>query len=288
MGTMGFQVGDLDLDGWVELLFGNGGPVDSGDEVNWLVSARPSVTGKGIAWTDRTAYIDVPAPVPPGAEGSFPPYPYRTHGSLFLDYDQDGDVDLFLGNGGAQADQAEPNRLFRNEAEPKHGWILLDLQGPPGNPDGLGAFIGVTEGSPLSGGWAVRHHLAGSSGFLSNAPPQAPDRGGPAAGSLLGLRALVQWQRGSPRRRRARHGRGTLPGRRPSLRSRDKASIGFWVFGQPRRRPVAAAPGSGLLGPHLRPRRPGPRRGWRPPRRRRPHRTPPPEDALGTLAPHDL
>jgi len=159
--TMGLQVGDLDLDGYPEVVFGNGSP-DSG-AVNALGSFVPTDQAPGLRWVDRTHLIDVP---PAQADG-LPEYPYRSHGMGFFDVDQDGDVDLFMGNGGGMT--AEPNRMWRNEQEAAHG-LILRLDGAGANSAGVGAKVRVADGPEGAHSWAVHRDFWPSSGFNSWLP----------------------------------------------------------------------------------------------------------------------
>lgn len=163
-GTMGFQIGDLDLDGYHEILFGNGGPLVQGGEVNRLLSARPG-GALGVVFEDRTSLIDSVAAEDGNLLYPYAQYPYRTHGSIFFDYDGDDDVDLFLGNGGADASQIEPNRLFRNDAEPVHGWVKVLLRGVGGEIAGFGSVVRVSDAAGDAATWQVFHSVACSSGF---------------------------------------------------------------------------------------------------------------------------
>ena len=58
-------------------------------------------------------------------------------GGVYLDYDNDGCLDLLIANLGQRA------RLFRNTCEWGNNWLAVDLVGARGNRDGLGARIEV-------------------------------------------------------------------------------------------------------------------------------------------------
>ncbi len=153
--TMGLQAGDLDLDGFPEVMFGNGSP--EAGEVNALGSFVP-VDGGGVAWIDRTDALDVAGPG----------YPYRTHGAAFFDYEGDGDVDLYLGNGGGS--EAEPNRLLRNTGGPDHGWVEVALVGTASARDAVGARVRVADGPPGDASWQVFATVTSGTGFNSAHP----------------------------------------------------------------------------------------------------------------------
>jgi hypothetical protein len=154
-------VGDLDLDGYVEILYGLGSPF--GGETNRLLSAVP-VDGGGVTLVDRTGHIDVAADED-GEDPPYPSYPYRTHGSVFFDCDGDDDIDLFVGNGGHPPGQEEPNQLFRNDAAPVHHWVRVALVGGGQNPAGIGARIRVSDAPGDAASWTVYRGVAGTIGF---------------------------------------------------------------------------------------------------------------------------
>ena len=163
---MGWQVGDMDLDGYMEVFFGNGGPPSG--ETNTIGSFVPTGDG-GIRWEDRTALFDSPA-AEDGFDPPYPPYPYRTHGAAFADFDGDGDSDLFVGNGGMTFSSLdEPNRLWRYDGPANH-WLRVDLEGTASNRAGTGARVRVSDGPEVASTWAVYRHTFQNSGFNSSHP----------------------------------------------------------------------------------------------------------------------
>lgn len=140
--TMGFAVGDLDLDGRAEIFLGNGHP-DHGER-NELVSPRVGADGElSFAWW--TEAIDGAA-TPDVGEEAFNPHPYRTHGTVLVDLDGDGDLDIFEGNGGMSALPAhdEPNRVWRNDQVGGRSFVL-DLTGTRSNRDAVGATVSLVD-----------------------------------------------------------------------------------------------------------------------------------------------
>lgn len=81
-------------------------------------------------------------------------------GLLSLDYDNDGDLDVFIVNHGAQP------ILYRNDGGNDNDWLKIKLEGTASNRDGIGAFITVDPDVNIVGDEIVREINAGSN-FLS-------------------------------------------------------------------------------------------------------------------------
>ena len=81
-------------------------------------------------------------------------------GVITLDYDRDGDQDLFIVNNGGTP------RLYRNDGGNENAWLRVHLVGSETNQPGIGAKVSVT---PLQGGptqvreYGVRSHFLGQS-----------------------------------------------------------------------------------------------------------------------------
>ena len=82
-------------------------------------------------------------------------------GAATADYDDDGDVDLFVVNNN------QPAVLLRNETASANHWLALRLVGTRSNRDGLGARIAVRTGSREQ---TLQTHS--SSGYLSQSDPR--------------------------------------------------------------------------------------------------------------------
>src|SRR4030095_14623660 len=93
------------------------------------------------------------------------------HGAALSDFDGDGRVDLVVTQNGSAT------TLFHNET-PKSG-LRVRLQGPPGNPLGIGAVLRLAFGGKLG----PAREVHGGSGYWSQdsvvqvlAPPKQPAR----------------------------------------------------------------------------------------------------------------
>ncbi len=81
-------------------------------------------------------------------------------GLLSLDYDNDGDLDIFTTNNGQQP------ILYRNDGGNTNDWLRIETQGTISNRDGIGTFITVDPDTNVIGDEMVREIGAGSN-FLS-------------------------------------------------------------------------------------------------------------------------
>ncbi|MCZ6873743.1 MAG: FG-GAP-like repeat-containing protein [bacterium] len=124
-GAMAAQFADIDNDGFLDIYLGTGGPPMDTYEPNKLFWN----TGNG-------AFLDVTNSAGVGNLG-------KGHGATFADYDDDGDIDLYVPMGGAMFGDRQPNSLYQNNGTPHH-WLKLRLVASKSNPDAIGAKIIAT------------------------------------------------------------------------------------------------------------------------------------------------
>jgi hypothetical protein len=103
---------------------------------------------------------------------------------ISLDYDNDGDLDVFLVNHGARP------ILYRNDGGAANDWLKVDVEGTVSNRDGLGAFITVDPDTPAAGDEMVREVNVGSN-FLGH--NEVTSHFGLGAGSITVDKVNVFW-----------------------------------------------------------------------------------------------
>jgi hypothetical protein len=134
MQAMGFNYGDLDNDGWLDVYAGTGNP-----DFHTLVPNRMFRNDGGRRFQDVTT------------AGNFG-HLQKGHGIAWGDVDNDGDQDIFEQMGGAyQADRAY-SALYQNPhasvAAPRTDWVSLELEGTTANRAAIGARVTVRLETP--------------------------------------------------------------------------------------------------------------------------------------------
>ncbi|MEW5985060.1 MAG: CRTAC1 family protein [Chloroflexota bacterium] len=181
---MGLGVGDYDNDGWLDLAFSNIGPAvllhNNGDATFSDVSSSTIIsqtTAGSITWAtaffdhDNDGWLDLffaagrfnPSNAPDvflanKGDGSFRNHSAasglndggRARNTAIADFDQDGFVDVFIGNYG------QLPALLHNEGNDNH-WLVVTVQGTASNRDGIGTRLwlkagGVTQMREISTG----------------------------------------------------------------------------------------------------------------------------------------
>ncbi len=123
--TMGSGFGDIDNDGFQDLYLGTGDPEFSSLWPNLMLHNDRGLRFEDVTTATGTGHLQ------------------KGHGVSFGDYDNDGDQDLFVQMGGAQAADRFADVLFENPGHGHH-WITVRLRGRESNRFGVGARIAAT------------------------------------------------------------------------------------------------------------------------------------------------
>jgi hypothetical protein len=119
IGVMGANVADLDNDGFLDLYFGTGDP-----QVERLEPDRFYRNNGDGTFTDLTFATGL------GNTG-------KGHGVTFVDFDHDGDLEIYAPVGGFVHGDAWPNAFYLNRQTTGNHWLHVDLEGTRSN---LGAI----------------------------------------------------------------------------------------------------------------------------------------------------
>ncbi len=145
--AMGSNFGDLDNDGFLDMYLGTGDP-----DLGMLVPNRAFRNVDGRRFAEITG-------------GTGTGHLQKGHAVAFGDYDEDGDVDIFIQMGGPSNGDRYHNILFRNPGRGHH-WLTVKLIGRKTNRAAIGARIKVvTAGeAPMT----IHRHISSGSSFGAN------------------------------------------------------------------------------------------------------------------------
>jgi tetratricopeptide (TPR) repeat protein len=143
IGVMGAGVADLDNDGFLDLYLGVGDPQMSRLEPNRFFRNN----GDGT-FSDLTDFVKFQRP---GNKG---------HGVAFVDWEEDGDLDIYAQIGGHYPGDFARNAFYRNLKASRNGWIQVDLKAVTSNRGAVGARLTLRSGDLL-----VYREVKGSEGF---------------------------------------------------------------------------------------------------------------------------
>ena len=170
--SLGFGTGffDADNDGHLDIFVANGHIFPTVEQTTDVLSYKQA---NQFFWNQGDATF---------AEVRFDDRPAVSRGTLFGDYDNDGDTDLLVTqlNGTVT--------LLRNESQTANNWLRLKLIGTRSNRDGIGTRITVTIGSESQ----TREVHSGSSYLSRNDPRVLLGVGGQEIVDKLEIR----WQSG--------------------------------------------------------------------------------------------
>jgi hypothetical protein len=126
---------DYNNDGRLDLFVVNGSTLQEDDDPRLLVPMTDQVFWNRGA---DDGFYDVSS-----VSGEYFEQAYVGRGAAFGDYDNDGDVDVFVVNNGG------PGVLLRNEGGNRHGWLLVKLVGTRSNRSAIGAKLRLVTGGTV-------------------------------------------------------------------------------------------------------------------------------------------
>jgi tetratricopeptide (TPR) repeat protein len=128
-GIMSGGVADLDNDGYPDFYFGTGDPSFTRLEPNVLLH---NVEGKRFDDVSRYAGVDSLA---------------KGHGISFIDWDGDGDLDIYIELGGFYHGDFAHSAFYLNQEGSRNGWLEITLEQPGLNRDAVGAGVTLRDGA---------------------------------------------------------------------------------------------------------------------------------------------
>jgi hypothetical protein len=149
MAPMGANFGDEDNDGFLDIYLGTGDMSYEGLDVKLMFR---NLEGQG--------FVEVTAESGTG-------HLQKGHGVSFADYDDDGDLDLFVELGGATPGDQAYNALFRNPGAGHH-WLKVKLVGTRTNRAALGASLRADLVSADGRTRSIRRTIGNNSSFGGN------------------------------------------------------------------------------------------------------------------------
>lgn len=130
--------------------------ITNGDAHRMTNTMEPLLLANVPAPGNRRRFVDVSM-----ASGEFFRYRMISRGATAGDFDNDGDLDLFVLN----IDQ--PSMLLRNDGGNARNWLMLDLEGTQSNRSAIGARVTVHTGGLIQ----VAETMTGT-GYLSQNDPR--------------------------------------------------------------------------------------------------------------------
>jgi hypothetical protein len=132
---VGFGTGyfDADNDGWLDLFIANGHIIDNIEDTHDILTYRqPDQLFRNNG--DGT-FQEISE-----SAGGYFQRPTVSRGTLFGDYDNDGDIDMLV------TENRGPVTLLRNETTTQNNWITIKTVGMISNRDGIGTRLTMTAG----------------------------------------------------------------------------------------------------------------------------------------------
>ena len=147
--AMGANFGDIDNDGYLDVYFGTGWMSFAGLLPNVMLKNVEGRRFEDVTGSTRTGHLQ------------------KGHGVSFADWDNDGDLDLFVVLGGGFVGDQAYNVLFQNPGHGRH-WLKVKLAGTKTNGSGLGARIQVDLNSPDGAARSIYRVIGNNGSFGGN------------------------------------------------------------------------------------------------------------------------
>jgi FG-GAP-like repeat/ASPIC and UnbV len=149
MAPMGANFGDFDNDGYLDIYLGTGDMSYEGLDIKLMFRNVGGYGFEDVTATSGTGHLQ------------------KGHGVSFADYDDDGDLDLFVELGGGTPGDQAYNALFRNPVSGRH-WLKVKLVGTRTNRAAIGASIRVDLVSADGGKRSIHRTVGNNSSFGGN------------------------------------------------------------------------------------------------------------------------
>ncbi len=112
IGIMGANIGDFDNDGYVDVYFGTGDPAIGRMEPDRFYRNQGDGTFRDATFVTGLGNVG------------------KGHGVTVIDYDHDGDLDIYAPEGGFVHGDPWHNAFYRNDQNTKNHWLTMALEGP--------------------------------------------------------------------------------------------------------------------------------------------------------------
>ena len=149
MTRMGCNFADIDNDGYLDMYFGTGGMSYSHLVPNLMFKNVDGKRFEDVTMSSGTGHLQ------------------KGHGTSFADFDDDGDLDLFVEAGGAAPGDKSFNLLFKNPGNARH-WLKFKLVGTKSNRAAIGAKIRAEIKGPNGTSRTIYRTIGNNSSFGGN------------------------------------------------------------------------------------------------------------------------
>ena len=146
---MGSNFADIDNDGFLDVFLATGRPPYSVLVPDLMFKNVNGQRFEDVTTSTRTGHLQ------------------KGHGVSFADWDNDGDLDLFVEVGGQTPGDKAHNVLFRNPGQGRH-WLQVKLVGTKSNRSAIGAKVRAEVVGPGGASRTIYRTVSGGSSFGGN------------------------------------------------------------------------------------------------------------------------